>query len=133
AIGVYAVVGTDKALANAIAPVGAVLVGMCNAVGGGLMRDILVREEPLMFKPGQLYVLAALGGCVLFVLLPSRYHFHVQDAAWMGIAMTLALRLLAIRFNWTTHPFSSWDFSYSIDRPQKPDPAPKPDTPRTGD
>jgi len=33
-------------------------VGLCNAVGGGLIRDILVREEPIMFKPGQLYVLA---------------------------------------------------------------------------
>jgi uncharacterized membrane protein YeiH len=109
AIGVYGVVGADKALAAGIPPVGAILVGMCNAVGGGLIRDILVREEPLVFKPGQLYVLAALGGCVLFVYLKRRYGFDVQDAAWIAIATTLVLRLLAIRFNWTTRPFSSWD------------------------
>src|SRR5262249_995841 len=55
AIGVYAVVGSDKAMAAHLALMGATLVGMCNAVGGGLLRDVLVREEPLMFKPGQLY------------------------------------------------------------------------------
>ena len=109
AIGVYGVVGADKALVAGISPIGAILVGICNAIGGGLMRDILAREEPLMFKPGQLYVLAALGGCVLFVILVRRHGFVVQDAAWIAIATTLALRLLAIRFNWITQPFSSWD------------------------
>lgn len=110
AIGVYAVVGTDKAMAHAIPHVGAILVGMCNAVGGGLLRDVLTREEPLMFKPGQLYVLAALGGCMLFVLLRQRYGMATQEAAWIAIGATLLLRVLAIRFNWITHPFSSWEF-----------------------
>ena len=61
ALAVYAVVGADKALAAGYAPIGAVVIGMTNAVGGGLLRDILVREEPLLFKPGQFYVLAASG------------------------------------------------------------------------
>lgn len=108
AIGVYGVVGAEKAMVAGIPAVGAILVGMCNAVGGGLMRDILAREEPLMFKPGQLYVLAALGGCMLFVMLVRRHDFAVQDAAWIAIATTLALRLLAIRFNWTTAPLRDW-------------------------
>ena len=90
ALAVYAVVGADKALAAGYAPMGAVLIGMTNAVGGGLLRDILVREEPLLFKPGQFYVLAALGGCVLFVVLltplwlagaASRLRFHRHHAA----------------------------------------------------
>ena len=109
AIGVYAVVGTDKALASDVAPIGAVLVGMCNAVGGGMLRDVLTREVPLMFKPGQLYALAAFAGCIVFLLLQSDYRLPVQDAAWIAIAATLLLRVLAIRFNWTTRPFSKWD------------------------
>ena len=116
AIGVYGVVGADKALAAGIPSVGAVLVGLCNAVGGGLIRDILTREEPLIFKPGQLYALAALGGCMLFVFLVQRYGFAVHDGAWIAIATTLALRLLAIRFNWTTRPLSSWDAWRSRDK-----------------
>ena len=109
AIGVYGVVGADKALVAGIPWTGTVLVGLCNAVGGGLMRDILTREEPLIFKPGQLYALAALGGCVLFVFLVQQHGTAVNDAAWIAIATTLALRLLAIRYNWTTRPLSSWD------------------------
>jgi uncharacterized membrane protein YeiH len=82
---------------------------MCNAVGGGMLRDVLTREVPLMFKPGQLYALAAFAGCMVFLVLQSAYRLPVQDAAWIAIAATLLLRVLAIRFNWTTRPFSNWD------------------------
>ena len=108
ALAVYAVVGADKALVAGYAPVGAVVIGMTNAVGGGLLRDILVREEPLLFKPGQFYVLAALGGCVLFVVLLRQYGLPVQQAAFASICTTLLLRLLAIRFNWQTFAVTEW-------------------------
>ena len=109
AIGVYAVVGASKALAAGVPFLGAVVIGIVNAVGGGLIRDILTREEPLMFKPGQLYVLAALGGLLLFLVLVRHHHYDVQEAAWIAILVTVLLRLLAIRFNWTTLPVSEWD------------------------
>jgi uncharacterized membrane protein YeiH len=108
ALAVYAVVGADKALVAGYAPVGAVVIGMTNAVGGGLLRDILVREEPLLFKPGQFYVLAALGGCTLFIALAHEYGVPVQQAAFASIATTLLLRLLAIRFNWQTFAVTEW-------------------------
>jgi uncharacterized membrane protein YeiH len=107
ALAVYAVVGADKALVAGIAPLAAILIGMTNAVGGGLLRDILVREEPLLFKPGQFYVLAALGGCVLFVGL-DYYGVPLQKAAAASICTTLLLRLLAIRFNWKTLALAEW-------------------------
>jgi uncharacterized membrane protein YeiH len=108
ALAVYAVVGADKALVAGISSVGAVLIGLTNAVGGGLLRDILVRDEPLLFKPGQFYVLAALGGCVLFVAL-RYYGLPVEKAAIASICVTLLLRLLAIRFNWTTFAVTDWE------------------------
>jgi uncharacterized membrane protein YeiH len=108
ALGVYGVYGANRALIAGIPPEGAVVVGLCNAVGGGLIRDVLVREEPLVFKPGQLYVIAALGGCVLFVMLSNRYGMEDQQAAWIAIATTLLLRVLAIRFNWTTKAVREW-------------------------
>jgi len=107
AMAVYAAVGADKALVTGTAPLAAVLIGMTNAVGGGLLRDILVREEPLLFKPGQFYVLAALGGCSLFVGL-GYYGLPVEQAATSGICTTLLLRLLAIRFNWKTLAVTEW-------------------------
>ena len=45
------------------------LLGVVNAVGSGLIRDVLVREEPLMLKPGGYYVIASLLGVVGFVVI----------------------------------------------------------------
>ncbi len=115
AIGVYGVYGANKALIAGITPEAAVVVGICNAVGGGLIRDVLVREEPLMFKPGQLYVLAALAGCILFVVMTYYYEVSSDHAAWIAITVTMLLRVLAIRFNWTTKPVSSWDIGRKPD------------------
>src|SRR6185503_18885354 len=107
AIGAYAIYGANKSLVAGVPPEAAVLVGLCNAVGGGLLRDVLVREEPLLFKPGQLYFLATLVGCSCFVVLSHEYGLEVQTSAWIAIALTMLLRVLAIRFNWTTHAFGA--------------------------
>jgi len=104
-IGIYAVYGANKALVAGAAPEAAVLVGLCNAVGGGLIRDVIVREEPLLLKPGQLYFLAALVGCTGFVVMSHHYGWEVQMCAWIAIGVTLLLRLLAIQLNWTTGAF----------------------------
>ncbi|HKA38804.1 MAG TPA: TRIC cation channel family protein [Burkholderiales bacterium] len=108
AMGVYGVYGANWALISGIAPVASILVGLCNAVGGGLIRDVLVREEPLMFKPGQLYAIAAAAGCTLYVALSQYSVVNDEHAAWIAIAVTLALRVLAVRFNWTTTAVREW-------------------------
>jgi uncharacterized membrane protein YeiH len=60
-----------------------------------------------MFKPGHLYSLAALAGCVLFVVLSHHYGMETQRAAWIAIFLTIAMRLAAIRFNWMTRSIAS--------------------------
>jgi uncharacterized membrane protein YeiH len=103
-LGAYAVVGVQKALAASLSIPASIMVGVINAAGGGLLRDILVREEPLLFKPGQLYVLAALAGCVLFILLTRYSGIRAEGAALITIVFTFLLRVLAIKFNWSTKP-----------------------------
>jgi uncharacterized membrane protein YeiH len=61
-----------------------------------------------MLKPGQLHALAALAGCICFIALSYYYGVEVQRSAWIAIALTVALRLLALRFNWTTRAFRHW-------------------------
>jgi len=106
-LGTYAVVGVQKALAASLSIPASIMVGIINAAGGGLLRDILVREEPLMFKPGQLYVLVAFAGCVLFILLAFYSEIQAEFAALITIAFTFILRVLAIKFNWSTKPLYS--------------------------
>ena len=104
-IGVYGVYGVNRALLAELPPVAALVVGVCNAVGGGLVRDVLVREEPMLLKPSQLYAVAALAGCIAFVALSHYLGVGVQLAAWISIALTVAARLLALRFDWKTPVF----------------------------
>jgi uncharacterized membrane protein YeiH len=101
-LGAYGVVGVQKSLFAGLSVPAAVLVGVVNAAGGGLLRDVLVREEPLVFKPGQFYVLAALAGCLLFVLLALQFQMDAARAALMSVAATFVFRMLAIVFNWKT-------------------------------
>jgi uncharacterized membrane protein YeiH len=106
-LGAYAVVGIQKSLSADLSVAAAVLVGVVNAVGGGLLRDVLVREEPLFFKPGQFYVLAVLLGCLLFVMLALQLQLDDLPAALIAIGATFLFRVLAIHFNWKTSPV--WD------------------------
>lgn len=101
-LGAYAVFGTQKALLFGIAAPAAVLVGVINAAGGGLLRDIIIREEPLVFRPGQFYVLTAVAGAVTFVSLSVQFDISATTAAIGAIVVTFIFRVLAITLNWRT-------------------------------
>jgi len=85
-----------------------IMIGTINAVGGGLLRDIIVRVEPLMLKPGQFYVLAALLGSGLFAGLTITVQVPVHQAALIAIAAAFLFRVLAILFNWQTKAVRPW-------------------------
>ena len=103
-LGVYAVVGAQKGLDVGLPAVAALLAGVGNATGGGILRDLLVRSEPIVFRPGQFYVLAALAGCASFLAMRLWLDVPVPAASLSAIGLTFTLRLLAIRFNWQTRP-----------------------------
>jgi uncharacterized membrane protein YeiH len=102
ALGIYGVVGTQKALVVGAPVLTAILLGVTNAVGGGVLRDVLSHEEPLVFKPGQFYALAALFGCVAFAALTVGGGMAANPAALTAIVVTFASRMLSIRLRWTT-------------------------------
>lgn len=102
--GAYGVVGASKAFEAGLAAPACIFVGVVNAVGSGLIRDVLVREEPLLLKPGQFYAIASLAGVLIFAVLVRWVHVPLIPGALAGIAVTFGLRLLAISFNWKTRP-----------------------------
>jgi uncharacterized membrane protein YeiH len=103
-MGAYAVIGMEKAMAVGYPPAGVVLVGMVNAVGGGILRDILVSEVPSLFTPSQFYSLPVLAGCIVFWTLVHFQIVSTAHAAWLTMFLVLAGRTLAIRFDWRTKP-----------------------------
>lgn len=101
-LGAFAVHGVQICAQAELSLPAVILGGTITAVGGGLLRDILVREEPLLFKPGQFYALVAIGGCVLFLGLLRFEVTSPNRAALLTIGAVFAVRMLAIRFNWRT-------------------------------
>jgi uncharacterized membrane protein YeiH len=56
----------------------------------------------VLFKPGQFCALAVFVGCCLYTLLTLQFGMQLTMAAYITIAVTFALRILAIRFDWRT-------------------------------
>lgn len=101
-LGAYGVVGAQAAMQAGLVPLAAVLVGVFNATGAGLIRDVLIREEPVIFKPGQYYAGAAIAGCCIFVSLVVLFSIDPTASALIAIAVTSLIRLLSVKFNWQT-------------------------------
>ena len=94
----FAVTGTDKALAFGLHPFVAAILGMVTCIGGGVARDLLTREIPTVLR-SEIYAVAALAGAgsvaVGHVLgLPS------QPVALFGAALCLFLRLMSLYRGW---------------------------------
>ncbi len=104
AIGIptFAVIGMQLAEARDIPVAGVILVGVVNGTGGGLLRDVLVRDVPAILRPGQFVSLLLLLACGLFAGLQHYAEVTVLQAAWTAIGVFFVLRVLTIRFNWTT-------------------------------
>ncbi len=96
-IGMFGVFGTTKALRVGVPIVPAVFVGIASAVGGGVLRDVLVDTSPTILYVGSLYAVAAGGGCAV-VALGSELGVSIGVAAVAGIVVTAVLRLSSVTF-----------------------------------
>lgn len=101
-LGAFAVYGVERSLEAGLGAPGAIVGGMITAVGGGLLRDLCVREEPLLFKPGQFYALVAIGGCLLFLALLRWADLTPRQAGLITTGAVFVFRMLTIKFNWRT-------------------------------
>jgi len=108
ALGAYAVVGMNLATAADIPVMGAILVGVTNAIGGGVVRDVLVRREPDIFKPGVPYALAAIFGCALYALLAKALHIDTLNAMLITLAAVFVVRSTALYFQLKTRPLEGF-------------------------
>jgi uncharacterized membrane protein YeiH len=102
ALGAYAVVGVEKTLVLGLGLAPAVLVGVVNACGGGVLRDLFVGDRPMVFRPGQFYAMAALVGCLIYAPLRLHLGTHALTTALVAIVVTFGLRVLAITRDWKT-------------------------------
>lgn len=98
----FAVVGMQLSLRAGIPLPGAALVGVINGFGGGILRDVVVRDTPSMLQPGQLAISVLIFVCVVFLYLVRGLHVPNEWAAWGIIILYFVIRMLSIHFNWRT-------------------------------
>jgi uncharacterized membrane protein YeiH len=99
-IGLLGAIGSTKALSLGLPEIPAVFVGVIAAVGGSVLRDLLMNLTIAMMHVGSLYAVAAAGGTVVLVVAVS-LGAPVAVSAIAGTSITLVIRMLAVRFGWT--------------------------------
>ena len=99
-IGLFGAIGTTKALALGLPPVPAVFVGAMAAVGGSILRDLLLTLPIAIMQVGSLYAVAAMVGASTLVGLVA-LGVDVFLAAVICVVVTFGLRVLAVLFNWS--------------------------------
>lgn len=97
-LALFCVSGARKALVFGLDPVTAALLGMLTGIGGGMARDVLLTEVPIVLR-SDIYAVAALGGATV-VVIGDALRLPFPATAATGAALCFGLRLLAIRRGW---------------------------------
>lgn len=97
-LGLFVVVGTEKTLAMGFEPWVAVIMGTITGSFGGMMRDILINEIPLIFRK-EIYALACFVGAIFFSTAYSmNLNLFINEVVTAFIV--IFIRVLAVKFHW---------------------------------
>ncbi len=97
-LALFAVTGAAKSQAFGLDPVSSILLGMLSGIGGGIMRDILVAQIPVVLR-SDLYAVAALAGATVLVIGHELQLPGVPVTA-LAAGLCFGLRFMAIRYGW---------------------------------
>lgn len=94
----FSVIGFKIALNQDMSPIIAVMMGVWTAILGGLFRDIICNEIPLLLQR-EIYITASIAGSVTYLLLEyCGVHPGLNEFIMLGVIF--AVRMLALRFDW---------------------------------
>ena len=98
-LGIFTIIGLEKALSFGINPIAAVMMGMVTAVMGGIIRDTLCNDIPLIFRK-EIYATPCLIGGGLYLLLDA-YYIPKDIIIISTVMLIIMIRILAVRFKWS--------------------------------
>ena len=102
ALGLFASVGSDKALLAGLTVIPAILLGSITAVGGGVLRDVLSGDVPQVLRPGGFYATVAVAGSMLYLALASWLNVVKPVAVLIVVLAVLGMRLATHLLGWRT-------------------------------
>ncbi len=102
-LALFAICGAELALEANMPRVVVVLMGTMTGVGGGVIRDVLTAQVPLLLRK-DIYASAAIAGIVMYLILKA-WGAKRSVAFMTGLVAVVAIRLLAIRYSWQLPAF----------------------------
>lgn len=96
-LGVFSIISAYSAYTAGYPKVGVIFLGCITGIGGGMMRDVLIREIPVVLRR-EIYALACLIGIVLMIFLYP--YLPKKILLPLCITIVVAVRMLSIFFNW---------------------------------
>lgn len=97
-LGLFVVVGAERTLALGFHPWVAVVMGTITGSFGGMLRDVLINEIPLIFRK-DIYALACVMGGVVFTVLYTLQINIVANEIITAVSVIL-IRILAVKYHW---------------------------------
>jgi uncharacterized membrane protein YeiH len=95
-LSLFCVTGASKALVVGLGPVQAVILGAITGIGGGILRDLLLREVPTVLRT-ELYAVPALGGAAVVAIAHAAGSDNAAYAL-AGAVVCLVVRLIGLRY-----------------------------------
>lgn len=99
-MGLFGVIAASKALSLGAGSVGALVVGVIGAIGGGVLRDLILNRPITILHVGTLYAVAAGTGVGVLIVL-VKFDVPILIAGLVAAAVTTLVRLAAVIFGWT--------------------------------
>ncbi len=96
-IGFFTVVGTQKSLDYGSSSIAAIMLGMFSASLGGVIRDVLMKETPLILRK-EIYASACLSGALVFVLLENFFDDNGWNA-FISASFVFIIRIISVKYN----------------------------------
>jgi uncharacterized membrane protein YeiH len=95
-ISFFTVLGVEKALSLGVRPEIAAMMGMFSAVMGGVIRDVLTNETPVLFRK-EIYATACLAGAILYLIL-FRVGIDRNINMVLSIIVIFLIRVMAVKY-----------------------------------
>jgi uncharacterized membrane protein YeiH len=97
-LGVFTIIGVEKGIAIGLHPVICIALGTITACFGGVIRDILCNEIPIIFRREIYATICIIGGIVFFGL--SYFELNKDVLYIVTSSVIISIRLMAVKYKW---------------------------------
>jgi uncharacterized membrane protein YeiH len=98
-LGLFTITGINKGVAIGLPMPVCVALGVITGTFGGLLRDVICGEQPILFTR-EIYAAASIAGGILYLITGSYTGIHGDIAQGIAVTVIVAIRLLSLRYNW---------------------------------